>query len=116
METNLNIDEYFKSLGDTSEKVADSLKNQGIKGVKLSTCHCPIVNAVYKAIPDYWPGLKIHSETTHGTQYRAKLNDAQIFDPKLPGPVQDFIADFDYGKYPDLEVKEVKEVTVRIYK
>lgn len=110
----VKLSEYLKSLGNTPDEVADSLRRQGIKGVKESTYHCPILNAIYKACPDYWSGLKITNGDKHGDHwyYHAGLDDCQIMDPSLPQPVMDFIGKFDCGEYPDLETKKVKVETV----
>lgn len=113
----MRLDEYLASLGNTADEVANSLRRQGVKGKIGSTCYCPILNAIYKACPDYCPGLMIDgrpSETgNHG--YQAILNDSQIMDPSLPKPVQLFVGEFDLGKYPDLVATTVKEVRTRVW-
>lgn len=100
----MKISEYLKSLGNTSEEVANSLRAQGIKGIKLSARRCPILNAIYKSCPDYWYKLKIigGSKIGENWHYSASLGDSQIMDPMLPQAVSNFIGDFDCGKYPDL--------------
>lgn len=114
----MTITEYLKSLGKTPDEVAMSLRAQGVKGEKLSTKMCPVVNGIYKACPDYWSGLRIvngkKGDDGHW-YYAARLHDAQIIDPTLPQAVMDFIGEFDCGKYPDLEAKSVKEVHVRVW-
>lgn len=103
----MSVSDYLKSLGSTSKEVAANLRLYGIKGIIESNYNCPILNAIYKACPDYWPGLKIivgyYDENRKEVKYYATLNDDQICDPTLPEPVQKFIADFDRGAYPDLE-------------
>jgi hypothetical protein len=113
----MNLSEYLKSLGNTSAEVAESMRQQGIKGIRQSKCKCPILNAIYKAYPNYWTGLAIVNGKKHNDHwsYYATLNDCQIMDPSLPQPVMDFIGDFDYVAYPDLEAKEVKEVVTRVW-
>jgi hypothetical protein len=108
--------EYLLSLGNTSAEVAESLRAQGIKGKILSACHCPILNGIYSACPNYWPGLRIvngRKQSDGHWYYSATLDDPQIMDPSLPAAVMDFIGDFDAGLYPDLVCKVVKEVTRR---
>lgn len=111
------ITEYLTSLGTTSEEVANSLRQQGVKGKKRSCKLCPILNGLYQACPDFWPGLKIQGGDKAGDHwyYSATFNDCQICDPTLPAPVMDFIGDFDGGKYPDLEATEVKVVSTRVW-
>jgi hypothetical protein len=114
----MKLSDYLESLGDTPEAVANSLRAQGIKGKKDSTCHCPILNGIYKACPDYWSGLKIVNGRKEGVHYYygATLDDAQICDPRLPQPVMDFIGAFDTtNQFDDLAVKSVREVTTRVY-
>lgn len=112
----MKLSEYLDSLGHTSEEVAGSLRQAGIKGIRVSPCHCPVLNAIYHALPDYWPGLKIYgapAEAGKAASYHATLSDSQICDPALPRAVIDFIGDFDTGKYPDLEAARVRQVTTR---
>jgi hypothetical protein len=112
----MNVSEYLMSLGATADAVADSLRAQGIKGIKVSTCAYPIVNAIYKACPDYWAGLRIYGSGSGDHRgYGATLDDDQICDPQLPRPVQDFIARFDRGDYPDLIATKVRQVTTRVW-
>lgn len=114
----MNIKEYLTSLGNTSEEVAESLRKQGVKGLRRSKCKCPIINGIYQAVPNYWSGLNIVNgcKLAEGDwSYYATLNDCQILDPDLPKPVMNFIGDFDEGKYPDLEAKYVKVTTVRVW-
>lgn len=113
----MGINEYLKSLGGTAAEVAESMRRQGIKGLRLSPCKCPILNAIYKACPKYWPWLTIVNGRKHegGWSYCATLDDAQIMDPQLPQPVMDFIGEFDEGMYPDIEAKSVELVTSRVW-
>lgn len=113
----MGIKEYLSSLGSTADEVATSLEKQGVKGVRKSPCFCPILNAIYKAIPDYWPGLRIVGGRKwvpgdHWSYY-ATLNDDQIIDPSLPQPVMDFIGIFDEGGYEHLAEKRVEIRRVR---
>lgn len=113
------LNQYLNSLGNTSEEVAASLRTQQIKGRKNDVRLCPILNGIYQACPDYWSGLRIHGGRKRKSgdhwHYSATLNDSQILDPTLPQPVMDFIGDFDSGKYPDLEAKEVRVVATRVW-
>jgi hypothetical protein len=110
----MTVTEYLKSLGNSEAEVAESLRQQGVKGLRKNTCNCPVLNGIYKACPDYWPGLRIFGGKKYGDHwiYQALLGDAQILDPTLPQAVMDFIGEFDEGKYPDLEAKSVKTVKV----
>ena len=114
----MNINEYLTSLGSTPDEVADNLRRQGIKGIVGSKCHCPVLNAIYQACPDFWSGLQIvnGARLPDGRwSYCATLDDDQIMDPRLPQPVMDFIGAFDGGEYADLIAKSVKVVTQRVW-
>lgn len=104
---NIEISDYLKSLGETSEAVAQNLMAHGIKGIKESSTKCPIINAIYKYCPNCYPGLTIYKS---GCCYCIKFNrlllmNPLIIDPYLSQPIVDFIRDFDNGKYPELITK-----------
>jgi len=110
----VKISEYLRSLGDTPQAVAASLRAQRVKGKRKDPKFCPVVNGIYQAIPDYWPGLEVVGGVKGGVaRYSACLHDIQIFDPVLPQAVQDFIGDFDLGEYPDLVAERVEETLCR---
>lgn len=102
----MTVTEYLRSLGRTPIEVADALRKRGIRGKRQSRTCCPILNGIYEACPDYWPGLRIvngdRGKDGNWT-YVATLGDVQIIDPVLPQPVMNFIGNFDTGMYRDLE-------------
>jgi hypothetical protein len=106
----MEIDTYLASLGKTSAEVAESLRKQGVKGVR-STRYNPIVNGIYDAIPDFPRGLQTpfghghHGFEGHWTIDAIVRVDPRYFNPKataLPQPVQDFIGQFMKGQWWDL--------------
>lgn len=102
----MKLNEYLTSLGSSADEVAESLRQQGVKGRRGSSRRCPILNGIYKACPDYWSGLIIvngRKKDDGNWSYYAALRDSQIMDPTLPQAVMNFIGNFDEGKYPDLE-------------
>lgn len=102
----MSVNQYLTSLGASADEVAESLRQQGVKGRRCSKCSCPILNGIYKACPNYWTGLRITGsgkKKDGSCSYYASLNDCQIMDPTLPQAVMDFIGNFDEGKYSDLE-------------
>jgi len=115
----MRLSEYLASLGNTPDEVADSLRKQGVKGLVRSSRNCPVINGIYRACTNIWPGLRIGngyklSDGEHW-HYSATYNDCQIMDPSLPLPVMDFIGKFDTGDYADLEAKVVREVTTTVW-
>lgn len=89
------IETYLVSLGKTSEEVAESLRQQGIQGIKKSARCCAIVNGAYQAVP----GATFLCTEKFNIYYNGHKQYAN-----LPHPVLNFIQDFDDGKYPDLEM------------
>lgn len=127
----MKIDEFLKSLGSTSQEVADNLRNMGVKGEKYNEEFCPIIKAVYQNFPNLSGGLKARAgnvpgyrcNTTYGWLYiktsfgyEVTWDDCQTIDPICPEPVGRFIIDFDDGKYPDLvgdNIKTIKEKALK---
>ena len=103
--------DYLKSLGNTSDEIAESLRKQNIKGKVRCPSKCIIMNALVVNCGRNWAGLEIRGGTYKGKAcYSATWNDCQTLDPQLPQPIQDFIAAFDDGKYPDLVTTKVRDV------
>lgn len=113
----MTLKEYLASLGDTADEVAESLRKQGVKGLKRKSTQCPVVNGIYTGPcqDKVWPGLRIGAgfrREDGSWHYVATYNDDQIMDTELPQPVMNFIGEFDAGKYPDLEATKVTEKLV----
>lgn len=80
-------------LGDTPDKVADSLKAQGIKGYCCDGTHCP----VGKYLNGKFPRKKLHASATHICDHTFGARLVQT-----PRAIAVFVRLFDEGKYPDL--------------
>ena len=121
----MKIGDFLKSLGSTSEEIADSLRNMDIKGEKTNGEFCPITKAIYKKFPNLSRGLKtylMHSSggyinTVYGRLYVepsvscvVTWNDCQTIDPVCPQPIGRFVKDFDSSKYLDLVGDDAKTV------
>ena len=94
----LGPSDFVKWLGNTSEEVANSLRALGVKG-DGGERSCPVAIAINKHA-NGWGGIQVDTNgyLTYG--------DCQIVDPQTTEAVQQFVKDFDAGKYPDLvEVK-----------
>lgn len=107
-----SISEYLESLGATPGEIAKSLASQGIKGLRNSKRKNVICNAINTKCSG-WGNIKIYGGSNRdGTySYSATWNDAQICDPRLPKPVQEFLGRFDSGEYPELVATAVKTGT-----
>lgn len=112
------IEEYLKSLGSTPQEVAENLELQGITGEIGNAQFCPVIKAIYKKFPKLSKGLIVQIRSNKGgyanfnglTLYFKRServvitwNDCQTTDPLCPQAVQDFVKEFDNGKYPHLE-------------
>lgn len=126
----MKINEFLKSLGSTSQEVADSLRKMGVEGEKYNEQFCPVIKAIYQNFPNFSSGLKaragsvpgyrcdtiygwLHVKTTF--RYEVTWDDCQTIDPICPEPVGQFITDFDNGKYPDLvgdNIETIREKTL----
>lgn len=103
----MSLSKFLKTIGNTSEEIANYLRTQGIKGRKTEDC-CPIAVALYKHTPTMPLGLNVRHQTRgfkpnliHSV--RITWDDCQTLDPYCPEAVRQFVVDFDDGKYPDLE-------------
>jgi hypothetical protein len=91
----------LEALGDTPEKVVDTLRRQGIKGQRLNGRTCLITNALQVT----FPGTKFH--TGHLVAISLpKGSLANLVKVNLPESVQRVVARFDGGHLPDLEEDE----------
>ena len=91
------VNKLLNMLGDSPEKVADTLRKKNIKGRIGSRSSCPIANYLHR----YHPGRVSVSqlmarfyEKSGGTE-----RQMQIY---LPDQLRDFVGRFDAGEYPDL--------------
>lgn len=107
----MKISKYLESLGNTPDEVAESLRKQGVKGIKETSDACPIINGIYKNCPNAFPGLRIIAQlvksgdlTNDKFHYKATFDDIQIIDPELPQAVIGFLQRFDFGEYDFLDV------------
>lgn len=120
------IEEYLKSMGNTSQEVAEHLEMLGIKGQKHHPQFCPIIKAIYHQFPNMSQGLKV-DVYAYSAGYRSfgaygKLwceasssvcitwQDCQTMDPTCPAAVAAFVKEFDEGKYPHLVGDTNKQV------
>ena len=101
----MKLDEWLRSLGETSGDVADSLRKMGVKGKRRDEQRCPIAMAIAKAIADgtIGPYEAPADRCIVITTFRVACvfsGPASISDePKelalVPGPVAAFIQDVD---------------------
>jgi hypothetical protein len=89
----------LNQLGETPEKVAQSLKDKGFKG-KRKQAHC---YPIYQYL------------TSHGLDLGVSPSEIALYDTTTKGcditaplPIKQFIYDFDIGKYPELESEPSK--------
>lgn len=120
------ITEFLKSLGNSSNEIAENLQNMDIKGEIGNPDFCPIIKAIYKQFPNMSRGLKAvfyyypsgyRSLGYYGyvwmngkTIFQITWNDYQTIDPDCPEAIGKFVKDFDSGKYPFLIGKSKKEL------
>lgn len=118
----MSITEILRSMGNTADEVADYLRQQGIKGERCKPSFCPVIIAIYKAIPDLCRGLRVDTRAGWMTIYGQRIriqphvvvtwNDCQTSDPSCPQAIEDFVFKFDKGEYPDL-IGKSKEISAK---
>lgn len=128
------IEDFLKSLGNTSEEVANTLEAMGINGEKSNPTFCPIIKSIYNEFPNLSKGLKVeilyrsagyvnlgcYGKVWMNSSYSVVItwDDIQTMDPLCPEAVQQFVLDFDKGKYPNLvgksETLTKKEVLTKL--
>lgn len=120
------ITEFLKSLGSTSEEIAQNLEIMGIKGEKCNGEFCPIIIAIYQKFPNMCSGLRTtfyHRSSGYvnfgpygylwverSSNFVLTWNDCQTIDPCCPEAIGKFVKDFDNGKYPELVGKSQEQV------
>ena len=120
----MKIEEFLKSLGNSSEEVANSLEKMGIKGECYNADFCPITKAIYQKFPKISKGLRTLYKITYpryvstvyndiyvrgSTTIVVTWDDVQTIDPVCPKAVVDFVKEFDIKKYPRLIGKTQKD-------
>ena len=114
------IETLLNSMGKTSEEVAAFLEENNITGERHNKRFCPIVKAIYQKIPDLPKGLIVNSVLYIDCDFdmeryvRITWNDPQTLDPNCPDAVQEFVIDFDKGKYPHLVGKTQNQVKQQV--
>jgi len=85
--------DFLRSLGDTKEAVAESLRRLGVCGYRDDSLECPIANA-----------LREHAEIPFNAKHIRVLGDRITYENtdfivhsacNTPKPVKDFIKSFD---------------------
>lgn len=85
-------------LGDTPDRIAKTLREKGIKGVRHERCDCPIARYVRHVAGGGLYSVSVHNSSVHHEHNRWSL--------PLPPAVDRFVRAFDGGKYPELEELE----------
>jgi hypothetical protein len=104
------VHELLGGLGDTPERVAQSLLNKGIKGLRRKGTNCPIANYLKEQGIEFfgvnWDYVVIqrYGRWWAAGGYGWTETIADIV--SNPAPVLDFIRAFDGGEYPELEAKD----------
>ena len=79
------------ALGETADRVADSLRRKGIKGRKTKPTACPIANYLIK---------ELELDLVIVSPQRVEFVDRSFQIINFPDPIVDFIYNFDNNKYP----------------
>ena len=92
--------EMLDDLGRTSDEVASTLRSRGIVGVRNTVRILnPIVRDVYSLIPNAYS-----IDLIQYNQLRIEFASRDHSEVKVPAAVLEFLARFNEGYYPDLEM------------
>jgi hypothetical protein len=90
------VNNILDGLGDSSEKVAASLRGKGIKGRRCTAEQCPIARLLKSEIEGAtWASVSSFCNATCVGSVSCRIRN--------PEPVADFVTSFDCGDYRDLE-------------
>ncbi len=98
------VAEALRTLDLESWEIAEKLKALGVKGVQMDECRCALAVYIATLLPD---ASSVHVEVDQ-VRINGSLRDEFGFDfpvvlsRDMPGGAQDFIAEFDDGKHPEL--------------
>lgn len=113
------ITEFLKSLGDDADKVFLTLYRLGCTGKRHVSDACPVAKAIYKYFPSCKGDLLVntierpagfmkfgcygHMWVDSKKYVEITWDDPQVMDPSVPKAIEQFVFNFDAGKYPELE-------------
>lgn len=93
--------ESLKSLGDTADEVTQALRKNGVKGVRNTV---RFMNPVVRFVQTQLRDDALHMHVVLGDMLHLIFPNGQSQVIPLPRPVIDFLAAFNRGDYPDLEL------------
>jgi hypothetical protein len=96
-------DEFLRSLGDTADEVAASLKRAGIRGCRLAAGDCPIERAL--ALTGIVDDPKVGRNDWYSRVSYGRYSEAH----PLPAACKDFVSRFDNCEWPELEASHDDE-------
>lgn len=101
-----DLEQILALLGDTAEAVAQTLQDNGIKGVRNTVRYLnPVVRfaQVHLRMDDFGLDL-MQRELARPYTLRLTLPNGSSQEAELPAPVKEFLEAFNGGVYPDLEL------------
>jgi hypothetical protein len=90
---------WLEGLGPTAEAVAESLRQRGIRGVPRTVRS---LNPLVRYLNTMLPGAFLSLDVIQGDRLTTTGTDWREEEIPLPTAVQEFLAAFDAGDYPDL--------------
>ena len=90
-------------LGETSDDIANALRNKGIRGTRASADVCPLAYYLREQFPQQFQGIGFQVGCYQVTVYNqhGDMATAAI----LTEGQADFVRSFDNGNYPDLDLE-----------
>jgi hypothetical protein len=94
----------FAAMGETADKVAECLRAHGCRGSRGGGLLCPVFRYVYRKF-DEGQLVLVHSPAMMPSGlYLYSALDGRRSEMPLPAAIAEFLARFDAGSFPDLDL------------
>jgi hypothetical protein len=100
------LSRILAGLGQTPDQVAEVLRASGCRGFRTGSLPSPIIRYAYRHFDE---GTLVLAYSPRSTMWPERLCvhllDGRLGEVPLPEPVAEFLARFDEGAYPDLDLE-----------
>lgn len=103
-----DLTRIFAAMGQTADQVAETLRAHGCRGYHCGNSPCPVFRYVYRKFDDGQLVLQydIYSQALKPSKLCLYPADGERrVEMPLPAAIAEFLARFDDGLYPDLDLE-----------
>lgn len=105
-----DLSPILATLGQTPDEVAEVLRANGCRGFQSGNYPSPVIRYVYRQFDEGTLVLVYSHPTLKPSKLLLYTLDGRTLEVLLPVPVADFLALFDDGAYPDLDLESERPV------